>query len=128
MSCNIRSKEHLQGLIILIVAILSGILLSTSLVFSVNHLTRPPIQIISLNEEALFKEQSLKLAQLNLDEKSLQKQLSDFKKAFRDALKNLPKHFVVLRSHVLLRTDNVQDLTETFRTFLIESQNKGVKK
>jgi len=128
MNINIRSKEHLQGLIILIVAILSGILLSTSLVFSVNHLTSPPIQIISLNEEALFKEQSLKLAQLNLDEQSLQKQLSDFKKVFRDALKNLPKHFVVLRSHVLLRRDNVEDLTERFRTFLIESQNKGVKK
>ena len=128
MNINIRSKEHLQGLIILVVAILSGILLSTSLVFSINHLTHPPIQIISLNEEALFKEQSLKLAKLNLDEKSLQKQLSDFKKSFRDALKSFPKHFVVLRSDVLLRRDNVEDLTETFRSFLIESQNKGVKK
>lgn len=128
MNTNIWTKEHLQGLIILIVAILSGILLSTSLVFSMNHLRHPPIQIISLNEEALFKEQSLKLAKLNLDEKSLEKQLSDFKKAFRDALKSFPKHFVVLRSHVLLRSDNVQDLTETFRSFLIQSQNKGFQK
>ena len=128
MNINIRSKEHLQGLIILIVAILSGIVLSTSLVFSVNHLTRPPIQIISLNEEALFKEQSLKLAQLNLDEKVLKKRLSDFKKAFTDLLKSLPTHFVVVPAHLLLRTDNVQDLTELFKTLLMESQMKELKK
>jgi hypothetical protein len=60
--------------------------------------------------------------------KSLKKRLSDFKKAFTDLLKSLPTHFVVVRSHLLLRTDNVQDLTELFKTLLMESQMKELKK
>jgi hypothetical protein len=66
---SIWSKKHLQGLIILIGVILSGILLSASLVAAMNHITHPPIQIITVNQEALFKEEALRVAKLNLDEK-----------------------------------------------------------
>ncbi len=125
---SIWSKKHLEGLIILIGVILSGILLSASLVAAMNHITHPPIQIITVNQETLFKEEALRVAQLNLDEKALKKRLSDFKKAFTDLLKSLPTHFVVVPTHLLLRTDNVQDLTELFKTLLMESQMKELKK
>ena len=121
---SIWSKKYLQGLIILVGVIFSGILLGASLVSAINHVTHPPIEIMTLNQEALFKEEALRCAKLNLDEKSLKKHLADFKKAFMDLLKNLPKHFVVVPSSLLLRTDNIQDLTEIFRTLLIESQQE----
>ncbi len=125
---SIWSKKYLQGLIILVGVIFSGILLGASLVSAINHLTHPPMQIMTLNQETLFKEEALRAAKLNLDEKSLKKHLSDFKKAFMNLLEGLPKHFVVVPAHCLLRTDNVSDLTEIFRTLLIKSQSEGVKK
>ncbi len=121
-------KKTIKPLIIVILTILSGVLLGASVAVALKSIKHPPIQIISLNEESLFREKSLKLAQLNLDEKSLQKQLSDFKKTLMDLLKGLPAHYVVVRSNHLIRHDNVLDLTETFQSALLGSQLEGIKK
>ena len=121
-------KPYLFWLIVIILGVLSGLALGASVAGAINHITHPPIQIIALNEEALFKEQSLKLAKLNLDEKSVEKRLSDFKKAFMDLLKDLPPNYVVVRSNLLMRRDNVLDFTETFKFLLFESESEGFKK
>ncbi len=120
-------KPYLFWLMVISLGAFSGLALGASVATALKFIKNPPIQIISLNEEALFREQSLKLASLNLDEKALKKHLADFKKAFLNLLERLPKHFVVVPAHLLLRTDNVEDLTEVFRNLLIESQNAGVK-
>lgn len=121
-------KPYLFWFMVIILGMLSGTLLGASVAIAVKTIKSPPIQIISLNEESLFREQALKCAELNLDEKSLQKKLSDFKKAFMDLLKNLPPHYVVVRSNLLLRYDNVLDLTESFKSLLIVPEEKGLKK
>ena len=113
--------------IVIVLIFASGSLLGLSIASAFKNVKHPPIQIISLNEEILFREKSLKLANLSLDEKSLQKQLSDFKKALMDLLKGLPAHYVVLRSSHLIRHDNILDLTETFKSALFKSQLGGKK-
>lgn len=123
-----RFKTVSQALVILVLVVLSGVVLGASVAKAAKSIKNPPIQIISLNEEALFRELSLKLAKLNLDEKSLKKKLSDFKKALMDLLKDLPPHFVVIRANVLLRNDNVSDLTETFKFALFEPKTEEAKK
>lgn len=123
-----NAKKIIEPLIIIILIVVSGVLLGASVALAAKSLKNPPIQIITLNEESLFREQSIKLAQLNLDEKSLQKQLSDFKKTLMDLLKGLPAHYVVVRSSHLIRHDNVLDLTETFQSALLGSQLDGIKK
>ncbi len=121
-------KPFLFWLMVIIVGVLAGLALGAAVAGAINHITHPPIQIITLNEEALFKEQSLKLAKLNLNEKSVEKRLSDFKKSFMDLLKGLPPHYVVLRSNLLMRRDNILDFTETFKFLLFESESEGFKK
>jgi flagellar basal body-associated protein FliL len=120
-------KKIIKPLIILILIILSGVFLGGSVALAVKSLKNPPLQIITLNEESLFREQSLKLAELNLDEKSLQKKLSDFKEAFMNLLKGFPPHYVFVRSNLLLRHDNVADFTELFKTLLF-AEAQGFQK
>lgn len=122
-----RFKTVSQVLVILVLVVLSGFVLGASVATAAKSIKNPPIQIISINEEDLFREQSLKLAKLNLDEKSLKKMLSDFKKALMDLLKDLPPNFVVVRSNVLLRNDNISDLTETFKLALFEKSEEAKK-
>lgn len=122
-----RLKTVSQLLVILVLVVLSGFVLGASVATAAKSIKNPPIQIISINEETLFRELSLKLAKLNLDEKSLKKRLSEFKKALMDLLKDLPPNFVVVRSNVLLRNDNVSDLTETFKLALFEKAEEAKK-
>lgn len=120
-------KKIIEPMIIIILIIVSGVLLGASVALAAKSLKNPPIQIITLNEESLFREQSIKLAELNLDEKTLQKKLFDFKKAFMDLLKGFPPNYVFVRSNHLLRHDNILDLTETFKSALFESNSGGKK-
>jgi flagellar basal body-associated protein FliL len=120
-------KKMIGPLIIIIVIVVSGILLGASVALAAKSLKNPPIQIIRLNEESLFREQSLKCAELNLDEKSLQKKLSDFKEAFMNLLKGFPPNYVFVRSNLLLRSDNLADFTELFKTLLF-TEAKGLQK
>jgi len=121
-------KKTIAPLIIIILTIVSGVLLGASVALAAKSLKNPPIQIITLNEESLFREQSIKLAELNLDEKSLKKKLSDFKEAFMDLLKGFPPNYVFVRSNLLLRHDNVSDFTELFKALLFEPEAKGLQK
>ena len=120
-------KKIIEPMIIIILIVVSGILLGASVALAAKSLKNPPIQIITLNEESLFREQSIKLAELNLDEKTLQKKLFDFKKVFMDLLKGFPPNYVFVRSNHLLRHDNVSDLTELFKVLLF-TEAKGLQK
>jgi uncharacterized membrane protein (Fun14 family) len=107
-------------LMVMLLSIIIGGLLGLSVGYAIKSMKYPPIQIVSINEEALIKEKSLELAKLNLNGIELKKQLVDFKHTLGGLLKALPSHVIVIRSTALFRTDNVLDLTEEFSGILIK--------
>lgn len=128
---NVRlpgAKIYIAWFIIILLAAIIGALLGLSVGYALKNLKNQPVRIMSINEEALFKEKALKLAKLNLTETELKKELLNFKASFTDWLKALPPNWVVIRSNVVLRTDNVLDLTENFMALLAELQDQEIKK